>query len=106
MHVTSKATVMDIDELKRLVRAGEAPKFLLFWGHTADPSGRVSASCLSQWYPSPFEVDSVRYETAEHWMMAHKALLFGDQEMLAEILAARSPALAKKLGGKVRGFDE
>lgn len=39
-------------------------------------------------------------------MMAEKARLFGDDEMLQRILEAPSPGAAKKLGGMVRGFEE
>ena len=52
-----------------------------------------------------FEVDGVGYSSAEHWMMAEKARLFGDEAMRAEIIAAPDPAAAKRLGRKVRGFD-
>ena len=38
-------------------------------------------------------------------MMAKKARLFGDTEMLAEIIEAPDPHEAKKLGRKVRNFD-
>mgnify|MGYP000459419431 FL=1 len=39
-------------------------------------------------------------------MMAEKARLFGDPETRARILAARTPAEAKKLGRGVKGFDD
>ena len=39
-------------------------------------------------------------------MMAGKARLFRDDEMLAEILASASPAEAKQVGRKIRNFDE
>jgi ribA/ribD-fused uncharacterized protein len=39
-------------------------------------------------------------------MMAGKARLFEDEDALARILAARTPAEAKNLGRLVRGFDE
>jgi len=48
----------------------------------------------------------VHYPTAEHFMMAEKARLFGDDEARARILKAGSPAAAKKLGRTVRGFTE
>jgi ribA/ribD-fused uncharacterized protein len=48
----------------------------------------------------------VPYPTAEHFMMAEKARLFSDEEARAKILAAKSPAAAKKLGRTVRGFHE
>ena len=37
-------------------------------------------------------VDGGTYETAEHWMMAQKALVFDNQEMYEAIIAAPSPA--------------
>ncbi|MFE4666434.1 NADAR family protein [Streptomyces sp. NPDC056716] len=95
-----------LDALVRAVRAGSRVRYLTFWGHRPLPSGRLGASCLSQWWPSPFEVGSVRYATAEHWMMAAKARLFGDAEAERRVLAAGHPAEAKKAGRLVRGFDE
>ncbi|MCX4547857.1 NADAR family protein [Streptomyces sp. NBC_01387] len=94
------------DALAARIDAGERIKFLAFWGHTPRPDGRIGTSCLSQWWPSPFEVDGVRYATAEHWMMAAKARLFGDADAERAVLAAANPALAKKAGRLVRGFDE
>lgn len=81
-------------------------KYLFFWGHQPSPSGEITASCLSQWWSSRFEIDGVTYHSAEQWMMASKARLFGDDEMLQRILESRHPDQAKKLGRQVRGFDE
>ncbi|MFD0317563.1 NADAR family protein [Streptomyces flavalbus] len=94
------------EALVRAVRAGAAIKYLHFWGHRPTADGRVGASCLSQWWPSPFEVDGVRYATAEHWMMAAKARLFGDADAERAALAAGHPSEAKKAGRLVRGFEE
>ena len=94
------------DVLKQEVRTGARVKYLHFWGHRPLPDGRVGASCLSQWWPSPFTVDGVRYATAEHWMMAAKARLFLDAEAERLALAAEHPAEAKKAGRLVRGFDD
>lgn len=77
-----------------------------FWGHRPPARGGVGPGCLSQWWPAEFTVDGVAYPTAEHWMMAAKARLFGDAEGLAGVLAAKSPAAAKAAGRKVRDFDE
>ncbi|MFE0457635.1 NADAR family protein [Kitasatospora sp. NPDC058965] len=94
------------DELAALTAAGVHPKYLFFWGHRAQRDGSIGQGALSQWWPSAFTVDGVRYATAEHWMMAGKARLFGDEEIVPRILAARTPAEAKKFGRLVRGFDE
>ncbi|WP_019653359.1 NADAR family protein [Variovorax atrisoli] len=84
---------------------GHRPEYLLFWGHQAPKTG-VNKSCFSQWFEVAFKVDGVSYRTAEHFMMAGKARLFGDDEVCERILAARTPAEAKKLGREIRGFDE
>ncbi|WP_369232960.1 NADAR family protein [Streptomyces sp. R21] len=92
--------------LTREVRAGARVKYLHFWGHRPRQDGQVGASCLSQWWPSSFTVDGVAYATAEHWMMAAKARLFGDAEAERAAIDAPNPALAKKAGRLVRGFDD
>ncbi|REE63725.1 hypothetical protein BX257_6380 [Streptomyces sp. 3212.3] len=94
------------ESLVGAVRAGARVKYLHFWGHRPRRDGQMGASCLSQWWPSPFTVDGVAYATAEHWMMASKARLFGDAGAEREVLQASSPALAKKVGRLVRGFDD
>jgi ribA/ribD-fused uncharacterized protein len=88
------------------VAAGNAVDFLLFWGHTPKTPGAVDKSCLSQWFPVSFVVDGVTYKTAEHFMMAEKARLFRDDEVLAAILEAPTPADAKRLGRTVRNYDD
>jgi ribA/ribD-fused uncharacterized protein len=91
---------MRIDELIELEERGDLPGFVLFWG------GREPKGCLSQWYPSPFTLDGVEYATAEHYMMAEKARLFGDTATADKILADPDPGRAKASGRRVSGFDE
>jgi len=79
-------------------------KYLYFWGNQPSKDGTITKSCLSQWWVAEFVVAGVRYPSTEHWMMAEKARLFGDEETLARILSAKSPAEAKKLGREVQGF--
>lgn len=97
--------VRDVGGLVSRTAEGDRVKYLLFWGHRPRPDGRIGASCLSQWWPSPFTVDGVTYASAEHWMMAGKARLFGDAEAAERAVAAKSPAEAKKVGRLVRDFD-
>ncbi|MFI5838452.1 NADAR family protein [Catenuloplanes sp. NPDC051500] len=92
-----------IDELVRRTAAGERVRYVFFWGHQPRRDG---GECLSQWAPSPFTVDGVRFETAEHYMMWRKAMLFDDAETAARVLAAGHPKQAKDLGRRVRDFDE
>ena len=94
------------EALVSVVRAGTGVRCLYFWGHRPRADGRIGTSCLSQWWPSPFTADGIEYRTAEHWMMAHKARLFGDAEAERLALEVSGPAPAKKAGRLVRGFDE
>ncbi|PVH98693.1 DUF1768-domain-containing protein, partial [Periconia macrospinosa] len=61
---------------------------------------------LSQWYWSPFTISGTTYETAEKWMMHHKATHFSDTWTAAKVLSSTSPAEAKSLGRAVQNFDD
>jgi len=97
---------LSVDELVRKTDSGWRPGFAFFWSHEPARPGVLGNECFSQWYPAPFVVDGVGYPTAEHFMMAAKARLFGDHATAAAILAARAPGHAKQLGRGVAGFDE
>ncbi|MEY9210715.1 NADAR family protein [Thermobifida halotolerans] len=96
----------DAAELARAQERGERLRFLFFWGHRPPRGGGVGPGCLSQWWEAPFTLEETVYRTAEHFMMAEKARLFGDGEAREAVLAAAHPGEAKKLGRTVRGFDE
>jgi ribA/ribD-fused uncharacterized protein len=80
-------------------------KYVFFWGHQPSTDGSITVTCFSQWWQSTFIVEGIEYKTAEHWMMAGKARVFNDDEMLAKIIVAKTPAEAKKLGRSVKNFD-
>lgn len=94
------------DALIAYLAEGNAVDYLFFWGHTAKDKNTVGKECLSQWYPASFEIEGVHYPTAEHYMMAEKARLFGDDAALQKILASDSPADAKALGRTVKGYQD
>jgi ribA/ribD-fused uncharacterized protein len=97
---------MDVATLIARQERGEPLDFLFFWGHTPSKDEKLGPFCLSQWYPAPFVVRGQRYAAAEHFMMAEKARIFGDEATRAAILATDDPGKAKALGRKVRDFDE
>lgn len=102
--IDALGTPATVEEVIRLSASGAPLRFLCFYGHSVPSDGSIGSTCLSQWYPAPFVVGGTRYPTAEHWMMAGKARLFADDEMLEVILASRTPSEAKKAGRRVRGF--
>ena len=88
------------------INYGDRVKYLFFWGHQPNEDGSIGKSCLSQWYEASFELDGVKYRTAEHYMMVEKAKLFKDNNILAQIIKAEHPGEAKKLGRLVKGFKQ
>ena len=66
-----------------------------FWG---DPT-------LSNWGPAKFEHKSETFQNSEQAFMWEKAIFFGDEEIASDILSTDNPSLVKKLGRKVKNFD-
>ncbi|XP_078657309.1 uncharacterized protein LOC144903200 [Branchiostoma floridae x Branchiostoma belcheri] len=72
-------------------------RFTFFW---------LKDSPFSQFHPSWFEVDDVKYFCAEQYMMYQKAVLFGDHEIGQQILESDVPPQIKALGRQVRNYDD
>lgn len=81
-------------------------KYVYFWGHMPKQKGIADKAVFSQWYPAPFELDGERYATAEHYMMAEKARLFGADDIRRQILQSGNPGQAKALGRQIIGFKD
>lgn len=71
-------------------------KYMYFW---------KTVSPFSQWFPADFEFRGHHFVTSEQWMMAMKALVFGDRETLGKILVELDPKKQKELGRQVKNFD-
>ena len=97
--------ILDLETLRRAAAAGDTLVYRLFWGHRARKDGQLGDACFSQWWRCRFIVNEQMYSSAEHFMMAAKARLFGDETTRTAILAAADPGAAKSLGRKVRGFE-
>ncbi|GLX02521.1 NADAR family protein [Microtetraspora sp. NBRC 16547] len=96
-----------VEEAVAAELAGRPGRYLFFWGHRPRPDGTAGPGCLSQWWEAaPFTAEGHVFRSAEHYMMAHKAWLFGDDATAERILAAAHPGEAKALGRTVRGFDD
>lgn len=73
---------------------------VFFWG-----------SIFSNWHPCEFEFDDKEFGThkfknTEQAFMWLKAKYFQDEETAEEILVNPNPRTSKKLGRKVKGFDD
>ena len=70
-------------------------KYVFFWGGP-----------FSQWATSPFTIDGQEYNTAEQWMMWNKAKTFGDEHHAKKIMETTDPAVQKRAGRLVKGFND
>ena len=93
-----------IDWARSAFAANPEMQFVFFWRHTPT-TARPTHTCLSQWYPCSFVVGGTSYQTAERYMMAEKARLFGDAATFEKIMAAPGPRECKALGRTVAGFN-
>ena len=98
--------IIDIDSLKKEAKSGNRFDYLFFWGHHARKDGRTGKQCFSQWWQAPFDLDGIRYTSAEVYMMAEKARLFNDEAMRRNIIECAHPREAKKWGRSIKNFHE
>lgn len=61
---------------------------------------------LSNWYPSNFTLNDVKFSSMEQFMMYRKASCFNDEAVAAQILSTNDVAEIKALGRQVSGYDE
>lgn len=95
-----------LEQVRRDYRAGKKLKYCMFWKTQPASDRTLSRGCLSQWYKSHFFSVANHYCCMEQFMMSQKAKLFGDDEIMQQILSCDDPKKIKALGQKVRNFDE
>jgi len=61
---------------------------------------------LSQWSDDGFIFGEKAYSSCEQFMMAMKAKLFGDAEVLQKIMDCHNPKRIRELGRQVKNFNE
>ena len=86
----------------------ETEKYVFFVGHKPN---KIGVQFFSQWYPCTFVEDfneetNITYSCAEQYMMAHKALLFGDHQIYDQVMKSNNQDEIKSLGRKIKGFNQ
>jgi ribA/ribD-fused uncharacterized protein len=89
---------------KKIVKKAEAaavlPEILFFF--SKEPENKE----FSNFYETEFELDGVKYKSAEHAYQGIKAKTFGDEEAFEKILKTKSAQSAKAAGKKVKDFKD
>jgi ribA/ribD-fused uncharacterized protein len=62
-------------------------------------------SPLSNFHPSPFSVDGMKYTCGEQYLQWKKATLFNCDNIAKEIVSSSNPAQMKKLSSKISNFN-
>ena len=84
----------------------ETDTHVFFYGHKPNSLG---VHVFSQWYMVNF-TEKIggkvwTYTSAEQYMMAQKALLFGDEYYFTQIMGTNDPKKIKQYGRLVKNFD-
>jgi ribA/ribD-fused uncharacterized protein len=82
---------------KLRIRGREADAF--FFHLPEEPHGY-----LSNWYPSPFDLDGIRFSSVEQYIMYRKCMTFGDEASAEAVLAAEDPAAQQIIGRRAAGY--
>lgn len=61
---------------------------------------------LSNFHPAWFVLDDMKFSTSEQAFMLGKAVVFGDMDSAMAIVNEHNPGRCKRLGRKVKGFDD
>lgn len=61
---------------------------------------------LSNWYPSDFTINSVKFTSMEQYLMYQKAVCFHDNDTASQILLTSDAAHIKALGRLVRNYND
>jgi ribA/ribD-fused uncharacterized protein len=106
MNYINSTPVYTLEKLQEEYKSGKEINYIFFWGHTPSNDGRISSTCLSQWWISKFTVDNIEYCCMEQYMMAQKARLFHDPDTLNKIMNCNEPKRIKELGRQVKNFSD
>ena len=59
-----------------------------------------SYGCFSNWYPAEFDYAGKHYANSEQFMMYHKVMMFGREDLAEEIMQTSDPKQCKAIAGQ------
>ena len=95
-----------VDNLKK---AGKIPDKLTISGKEVDAfffhKPDEPYGYLSNWYPSPFDLDGKHFSSVEQYIMYRKCMIFGDEKSAKAILATEDTAKQQAIGRNAAGYN-
>lgn len=76
-------------------------EYAIFFHKPDEPYG-----WLSNWYPSVFVIDGMKYTSAEQYIMYQKCVLFGDNTAAQQVMSTDDPAEQQLIARNASGFIE
>ena len=95
-----------VDALKK---AGKIPDKLTIAGRNSDAvffhKPEEFNGYLSNWYPSPFDLDGKHFSSVEQYVMYRKCMIFGDEKSAKAVLDTDDTAQQQAIGRKATGYN-
>ncbi len=85
--------------IKDKLRYGSKEVEAVFFHKPAEPHGY-----LSNWYPSPFDLDGIHFTSVEQYIMYQKCMLFGDEKAAKKVLATDDTKEQQSIGRDAKGY--
>ena len=98
LHETVK-TLTKAGMIRNKLKVGDHSFDAIFFHKPEEPNGY-----LSNWYPSPFELNGIEFSSCEQYIMYRKCILFGDKEAGKAVLETDDTAKQQKIGRNAKGF--
>lgn len=61
---------------------------------------------LSNWWPSPFTLDGIRFSSVEQYIMYKKCSMFGDATAASAVLATNDPERQQQIARNASGYND
>ncbi|WP_051644591.1 NADAR family protein [Labrenzia sp. DG1229] len=91
-NLAAPGLVLDLASLQDRYRSGGPCSIKPFFGHTVTAGKQPGLQVFSQFFETDFTVNDIKYRWSEQFMMAGKARLFGDTDVLEKITESRRTA--------------
>lgn len=92
-------TLKKAGKIKNKLKINEKTVDAVYFHKPDEPHG-----FLSNWYPSPFDLDGIHFTSVEQYIMYSKCKLFGDEDSASAVMATDDVEKQQTIGRKATGY--